>query len=107
MDFTDVEQRAVRRHAGAADFDRWLTLFTPDDLDDLWAEYGDVRLMAAEILTSLASPTLEGLRKLGDVTVDRKGQMAAYLERAKILRAEAMAQRGLMGPIIAPWGVEC
>ena len=107
MQFSDADRRAIRRHAGAPEFDRWLTLFTEDeDLVDLWTQFREARLVAAELLTSLASPTLEGLRKLGDVTVDRKGQMAAYLERAASLRAAVAGQRGFPAASVTPWGVD-
>lgn len=105
MDYSDTVQRSVRRHTGAADFDRWLTSFDADDLEELWLETGEPRLMAAVILTSLATPGAEGLRKLGDVTTDKRGQMQAYLDRAASLRAQVASERGLMGPLIQPWGV--
>ena len=48
----------------------------------------DPRAVAITILTWAADPGNETLRKLGDVTVDRKGQAAAWLARAQTLRAD-------------------
>lgn len=48
----------------------------------------DPRSIAASILMWAADPGNDALRKLGDVTTDRRGQSAAWLAAAQALRDE-------------------
>ena len=48
----------------------------------------DPRSIAATVLMWAADPGNEMLRKLGDVTTDKRGQSAAWLARAQALREE-------------------
>lgn len=99
----EATTRAVRRLMGVRAYDAFTAAFTTADVADLWAEIGNVRLMAAMMLEALADSSGEALRKLGDVTVDNRGQSGGYLTRAAELRRSAF---GMPAAFVAPWGVQ-
>jgi|GEM_PF-3908887 len=111
MALDPAAERAIKRAAGADAYARYLQAFTPTDVEDLWVQYTHAKLVGAAILESLADPADERVVKHEDRgSVDTKGRMAAYLEKAARLRAdvleEAARASGVPGPIVAAWGVD-
>ena len=115
---TEREERAIQRAVGVDAYNLWKTLLGSNEetgyavhLQDMWEDQaGSVKLVAADILVSLADPSNEQRVKIenrGDV--DTKGQMQAWLGKASQLRAEASSEsQSAAGPQFSDWvGDEC
>lgn len=109
---TEREERAIQRAVGVDAYNLWMALLTTDPtgyqvhLQDMWEDQQSVKLVAAEILTSLADPSNErSIRLDGKGSEDTKGQMQAWLEKAKLLRSEASSESlSSGGPQFSNWG---
>lgn len=108
---TEADQLEVRRLVGRSSFDTWYA--DPSgiaDLSAMWVRQPNAYLVAADILTGLADPSTETMRKVGDVQTDRKGQAALWLEKAREYRLlgqqeKRQAARALMGSPLIVGGV--
>lgn len=110
---TEREERAIQRAVGVDAYNLWKTLLTTDPitgyqvhLQDMWEDQQQsVKLVAAEILTSLADPSNERSIKLdGKGSEDTKGQMQAWLAKANQLRSSrGQALTGRLGPQFSNW----
>lgn len=111
MPVSTGQRRETRGLVGRSSFDAWYAdPDGPDELESLWTQHGNAYLVAADILTGLADPSTETMRKVGDVQTDRKGQAALWLEKAREYRRlgrqeKRQAARVLMGSPLIVGGV--
>jgi hypothetical protein len=91
---TTAETTRIKVYVGAGYAD-WVTYLTSqslveaDVLDLLIADEGDLRLVAATILESLADPTThEAIKSENRGSLDTKGQAEAFLAKAKKYRED-------------------
>ena len=111
MPITPGQRAETRGLVGRSSFDVWyLDTDGPPELERLWTQHKNAYLVAADILTGLADPSLEGMDKLGDVQSDLRGQSEAYLAKAREYRRIGQQQvrqsaRALSGPALLVGGV--
>jgi len=105
------QKAETRGLVGRSSFDLWYAdTDGPAELERLWNQHKNAYLVAADILTGLADPSLEGMDKLGDVQADLRGQSEAYLAKAREYRRLGQQQarqsaRAIVGPAFVVGGV--